>query len=211
MSRFSIVSHSGARARAGVVTVLAALVLLVWIVGGALAVDVFGLRHVYDFTWETPQGQCKAVRLAEPMISQSRIRTFAGDAAVSFFSFDYYNYEAAQNSALRQYGTIGGRIRIAQAVSASGLYNSIREKRAAAVAILRSPPNIKAEGKDFGRYYWEVEVQLRVFYEANDGMVVDDRMLIMTVVRVAPSPENPNGIGIDGFLSQTDGSGEYLR
>ena len=206
-----LLRHRGARVREGVVWAASIVTGMLWLVGAGLAIDTFALRYIRDFTWVTPTGKCAATRMPEPMISQARVRTFAGDAAVSFFSFDYFNFQPVLVSALRQFATPAGRERISAELDRNGMLREIRNRRAESIAVVRSPPNISEEGRTNGRYYWRVEVPIRVFYRANVDTIVDDRMLIMTVVRIKPSAENPSGIGVDGFIARSDNSGESLR
>ena len=68
-------------------------------------------------------------------------------------------------------------------------------------AVTTDPANIAEEGKAAGRYYWRVEVPLQIFYRTNVETKVERRVLEMTIVRIDPSPINPNGIAIDSVIS----------
>jgi intracellular multiplication protein IcmL len=158
---------------------------------------------VKQFLWTSDaQAVCAAIPLAEPNVSQARIKDLAANAAVSINTFDYSNYRQLINAALTQSFTPRARDLYRAALAETGIIDKVRSSFMVVSGVTAGPPNIAQEGRRDGRYFWLVEVPLRVFYRTNMETKAENRILTMTVIRVEPSPINPNGIAIDGVNSR---------
>ncbi|MFY9294898.1 MAG: DotI/IcmL family type IV secretion protein [Methylorubrum rhodinum] len=157
---------------------------------------------IKQFIWTSDaQAVCEGIPLTEPNISQARLKDFAVGAAVELNSYDYANWRALINNALTQSFTPNGRDTYRAALQESGIIQKVVLGYQTVSAVTTEPANISEEGKLNGRYYWRVEVPLQIFYRTNVETKVERRVLEMRIVRIDPSPINPNGIAIDGVIS----------
>ena len=117
-------------------------------------------------------------------------------------TYNYSNYRQLINAALTQSFTPRRVISIARPWPTTGIIEKVRSSFMVVSGVTAGPPNIAQEGRKEGRYFWLVEVPLRVFYRTNVETKAENRILTMTVIRVEPSPINPNGIAIDGVNSR---------
>ncbi len=172
------------------------------VVNGLLFYNAFYRFPIKQFIWTSDaQAVCDAIPLTEPNISQARLKEFAVSAAVELNSYDYANWRALINNALSQSFTPKGRDRYRAALQESGIIQKVVLGYQTVSAVTTDPANISEEGKSGGRYYWIVEVPLQIFYRTNVETKVERRLLTMTIVRIDPSPINPNGIAIDSVIS----------
>lgn len=167
---------------------------------------------VKQFLWTSDaQSVCAAIPLTEPNVSQARLKDLAAAAAVQINSYDYSNYRQLINAALSQHFTPRARDLYRSALAETGIIEKVRSSFMVVSGVTAGPPNIAQEGKRDGRYFWIVEVPLRVFYRTNVETKVENRILTMTVIRVEPSPINPNGIAIDGVNSRQALTNEFVQ
>lgn len=165
----------------------------------------YGLLYrfpVKQFLWIDDAGRaCAAVPLDEPNISNARLKDLAATAAVQINSYDYANWRVLLNAAMDQFFTPHGRSQYRAVLSETGIVQRAVDQYQVVSAVIMAPPNISTQGRKSGRYYWEVEVPLTIFYQTNAETKRENRLLTFTVVRVEPSPINPNGVAIDAVTS----------
>ncbi|KMO39389.1 DotI/IcmL family type IV secretion protein [Methylobacterium aquaticum] len=184
------------------ILLLSLFLLLSLTVNALLFYNAFIRFPVKQFIWTSDaQAVCEAIPLAEPNISQARLKEFAVSSAVQLNSYDYANWRALINNALSQSFTPKGRDRYRAALQESGIIQKVVTGYQTVSAVTTDPANVAEEGKLAGRYYWRVEVPLQIFYRTNVETRVERRLLTMTIVRIDPSPINPNGIAIDSVIS----------
>jgi len=167
-----------------------------------LIYNAFWRMPIKAFLWTSDGAAvCEAIPLTEPSVSQARLKDLAASAAVGLNSYDYANWRKLIDNQLTQYFTARGREQYKQALFASGIVEKVVQNYQTVSAVTSDAVNIAEEGRIRGRYYWKIEVPLQVFYKTNAETKRENRLLTMTVVRVDPSPINPNGIAIDGLVS----------
>lgn len=186
------------------VGILGVVTLFSLLSSSVLAVVIYWQAPVHEFVWVGPkQTGCVAVADVEPSVSQARIVEFAAQAAIATMNYDYFNFDAQMQSAMREYFTRNGGRRYLDELAGSGLSSdSLRSSGFVSVlSITRKTPNIAEEGRISGRYYWKVEVPVVVFYRSTTERVSESRLMTMTIIRTPPSDDNPNGIAVDGVTS----------
>lgn len=155
-----------------------------------------------QFLWTADAAAvCEATPLSEPNISPARLKDLAATAAVQLNTYDYANWRVLINAALEKFFTQHGREEYRQVLTATGVIQRVVDQYQVVSAISIAPPNIASEGRTFGRYFWKIEVPVTIYYQTNVDSKRENRLLTMTVVRVEPSPLNPNGIAIDAITS----------
>lgn len=184
------------------ILLLSAFLAMSMVVNIVLYYNVFYRFPIKQFIWTSDaQAVCEAIPLTEPNISQARLKEFAVSAAVELNSYDYANWRALINNALTQSFTPKGRDRYRAALQESGIIQKVVHAYQTVSAVTTDPANIAEEGKSMGRYYWRVEVPVQIYYRTNLETKVERRVLEMTIIRIDPSPINPNGIAIDSVIS----------
>nr|WP_255684162.1 MULTISPECIES: DotI/IcmL family type IV secretion protein [unclassified Xanthobacter] len=173
---------------------------------------VLNLILAYGLIWRFPVKQflwtsdakavCEAIPLDEPNISAARLKDLAATAAVDVYNFDYANWRPYLNSALDKYFTPHGRDEYRADLQKSGLIKVVVDNYLIVSAVTMAPPNVTRSGKQLGRYWWEVEVPLTIYYQTSSSSRRENRLVVFTIVRVEPSPLNPNGVAIDGAISK---------
>ena len=167
-----------------------------------LIYNAFWRMPIKQFLWTADGGAvCEAIPLSQPSVSQARLKDLAASAAVGLNSYDYANWRKLIDNHLTQYFTARGRDQYKQALFASGIIEKVVQNYQTVSAVTSDAINIAEEGMLRGRYYWKIEVPLQIFYKTNAETKRENRLLTMTIVRVEPSPINPNGIAIDSVVS----------
>lgn len=185
------------------------LYTLVGVVIFLLFVD---LLLVYAVVWRFPAKQflwtsnaatvCAATTLDEPNVTAARVKDFAQQAGVSINSYDYANWRRLLDSALDAYFTQAGRVNYRAALDTTRVLDEVRQRYYTVTATTPDAPHILSEGIVGGRYTWTVQVPLTIYYRLGATVLPEGRLLTMTIIRVDPSPANPNGIAIDGLKSE---------
>ena len=158
---------------------------------------------VKQFLWTSDaQSVCTAIPLTEPNISAARVKDFALRAALALNSYDYINWRRSLALALDGYFTPSGRSNYTAAFETSGILQRVRKDYYVVSAVSSADPVIGQEGVREGRYFWEVEVPVTIYYRTNVEVKPENRVLIFTIVRIEPSPLNPNGIAAAGVISR---------
>ena len=155
------------------------------------------------FLWTSDaRSVCAATPLTKPTVTPALVKDFANRAALDLNSFDYVNWRRTLSTALDQYFTPAGRSRYTQAFEKSGILEKVRKNYYTLTAVSSGYPVLLNEGVVDNRYQWTIQVPIIVYYRTNTEVLPESRVLTMTLVSVDPSPLNPNGIAIDGVISQ---------
>lgn len=183
---------------------LLGLLMLSVIANGLLFYAVAYKYPTKTFLWTSDaKSVCAAVPLTEPNISAALVKDFGNKAALSLNSYDYINWRRSLSATLDNYFTPSGRSEYSQAFSDSGILQKVRQNYYVVTAVTEDEPVITGEGVEFGRYTWTVEVPLKIYYRVSRETVLpENRILTFKIIRIDPSPLNPNGIGINGVISK---------
>lgn len=159
---------------------------------------------IKQFIWTSDaRAVCEAIPVSEPNVSAARVVDFAASAAVDLHSYDYLNWHRMLTRALDMYLTPAERIAFEKNLQASTIIDTIQKNNMTLTSVVSGRPFIQSEGirgRD-RRYFWTVQVPLEVWYYNATESRPENRILTMTIVRVDPSPINPNGIAIDDIIS----------
>lgn len=154
------------------------------------------------------QPVCSAISLTEPNISGARARDFAAQAAVGVYTYDYFNWRAQINKVLGDYFTPEGRDAFRGALQYAGDVRKVVDNFEVVSAAVRTPPQIVSEGVEQGRYTWNVEMGLTIFYRTKEATLRENRKVSAKIVRVPVSPLNPIGVAVGLMISTTATIGE---
>lgn len=144
---------------------------------------------------------CEAVPLAEPNISQALLADFAARAAVTVHTYDYINWRENLSYAVQNYFTPNGGRYFIDAFAKSNILRQVQRNFYVVSAVTDGAPLIESTGIDHGRMFWKIEVPITITYRFGADYKAERRIIQLTVLRVDPTPANPNGVAIDGFVS----------
>lgn len=181
-------------------SILAVLLLVLNLIQANALIYRFPVK---EFLWtDDARAVCAAIPLTEPNISPAKLKDFAAGAAVGLNSWDYLNWKRMLDTTMDMYMTVSAKDKYREAIRDT--VNLVENSYTNITAIVRSAPIIVEEGKNSGLYYWIVQVPVSVFYRTASNMKSENRLLEFSIIRVAPSPLNPNGVAIDAVKSTQD-------
>lgn len=197
-----------AQARAGtlkwVLVLLSALLLVSMTLNVAYAYALIYTFPLKKWLWTNDaRAVCDATPLSYPSVSAARVKDFAAGAAVELNSFDYLNHGRLLSAAVDKYMTSAGRVAFYDSLQDSGIIQAVEKSYIVLETVTIGRPYIKDEGirPEDKRYYWKVQVPVRLFYYVLGDRKPEDRVMETVIVRVDPSPNNQNGIAVDGIRS----------
>lgn len=157
-----------------------------------------------QFLWTSDaRSVCAATPLSEPSVSAANVVNFAATAAVDLNSFDYLNWHRMLTRAQDLYLTPAERVQFQYNLQQSGIIKNIEDGSITLTSVVSGAPFIEKYGirRNDNRYFWVVQVPITLWYYNQTENKPENRVLTFTVVRVDPSPNNPNGIAIDDIVS----------
>ncbi|WP_454783326.1 DotI/IcmL/TraM family protein [Legionella sp. WA2022007384] len=138
------------------------------------------------------------IPLTEPNQSDIAVATWANEAIVSAFSYNFVNYnEALQN--LSVYFTTEGYKNFQQALDKSNNLEAVKAKRLIVSAVATRAPIILQKGLLNGVYSWRVQMPTLVTYQSSTEFSQQNNLVTILIVRV-PTLNAPKGIAISQFV-----------
>ncbi|WP_299592564.1 DotI/IcmL family type IV secretion protein [uncultured Tateyamaria sp.] len=195
--------HLRAQKRFTFITLIGLGVALVLSMLGNLALIIgFNSYPKTTFLWtQDAQAVCEAIPLTEPNISPALLSDFAARAAISAHTYDYINWRQHLNHAVQTYFTELGGEQFMDAFARSNILRQVQRNFYVVSSVSDGPPVIQTTGIDHGRYFWKIEVPLTITYRYGNDYRAERRIIELTILRVDPTPANPNGVAVDGFIS----------
>lgn len=196
-------AHLGAQKRFTMIALIGLAVGLVisLLVNFALIVG-FNSYPKTQFLWtKDAKAVCEAVPLTEPNISQALLADFAARAAISVHTYDYINWRENLSYAMQTYFTPQGGRYFLDAFARSNILRQVQRQYYVVSAVSDGAPVIESTGIDHGRLFWKVQVPITITYRFGSDYKAERRIIELTILRIDPTPANPNGVAIDGFVS----------
>jgi hypothetical protein len=161
-------------------------------------------KPIYFATGE----QCQLVPmvpLSAPYVSDAKVVTWSRSAIVDILDYNYNNYEG-RLSDVQKYFTGNGYKNYKNSLEASGNLNTLIGKRMSTVGKLFGNPKIVEKGNvlvdGVSKYAWVVQVNALLNYESSLANITECARILLRIFRTSPL-ENPVGIGINSFISDT--------
>lgn len=155
-------------------------------------------RPLPPFSALTPQKQKMQLTASyEPNLLSSTLITWASKAAVTAYTFDFYNFEK-QIAFARPYFTPAGWNDYQASIG--GVIATIIQNQLIVNGVVSGPPVISNQGELPGRgYTWRIQIPFIVTYQSAGPTSLAYYTVVITLVRV-PTFVNPTGVGIDQFV-----------
>lgn len=176
---------------------------------GSLALILFMVSFVlYQVaTRPLPKFQAKAadgstmglVPYEQPSLLPETIIRFASKAAVTAYTFDFVNYQSQLAQAKPFFTPAGWTVFYS---SIGGLVGSIVERQLFVSGVVAGTPVISNQGPLPGKgYVWRVQLPFLVTYQSAGQSTQRRYFVSVSIIRV-PTSVNPQGIGIDQFITR---------
>jgi len=145
------------------------------------------------------KGEVK-VPLDQPIWLSKEIMIWAKGAIIEIYSYNYENYKQVLDN-IRPYFTKDGYESYMQALQASGNLTIIEQNKMIVTAQLSGDPKMNEPSQQSSVYTWVVQVPLLVTYQDVTGVVKQEIIAHIEVVRVNDE-DNPKGVGIHSITAQ---------
>ncbi len=169
-------------------------------------VSIFGMYYAFShqpspkYFATNPQGRImRLYPLSVPMVSNSYILSWANQAAVAAYTYNFVNYRGQLQKA-SDYFTPQGWKGFEQALASSRNLQTVIARKLVATAVATGSPVIEDQRVIAGRYSWRISLPVLIKYESASTRYKQSLVLRMIVVRV-PTVDNPSGIAIQQFIA----------
>lgn len=140
-----------------------------------------------------PTNQC-FTDLTQPYIHQATLLTWANEAAVAAYTFNFVNYDT-QFQSISNYFTPEGWKAFHDQLTQSYIFKFMKDKKLIITAVTSKAPIILKQGVVNGHYSWRVQMPLLVIYQSATEWMHETLMVTMVIERTAPY-EGIKGIGV---------------
>lgn len=146
------------------------------------------------------------IPLNQPMVSQSKLLSWATETAVSVYNYSFINWRKQLQDAAANF-TPNGWSNFQDAMKKSRNLETVISKKLAVTAVPTGAPVILNAGVVNGRYSWKVNLPLLVTYQSASTVFQQPVTITLLISRV-PVLNNPQGIAVVSFYAaqQTVGS-----
>lgn len=155
-------------------------------------------RPVPPYIAASPDGQKMDLKpYDDPNLLSSTLIKWASKAAVTAYTYDFYNYPG-QLLMAQPYFTEAGWASYRQSIQ--GLIDTITTNKLFVNGVVSAPPVISNQGS-VGGYdkAWRVQIPFLVTYQSSESTTNANYMVTLMIVKV-PTTENPAAIAIDQFV-----------
>jgi len=180
---------------------LLAVVAVILLSGMLLYLLMNPPRPEYFATTGQNEGFQRLIPESRPFLSTGLVLSWAVNASIEAYSFNYVNYKKQLDRQVRKYFTEAGWKEYYASLTDSGVFTDIVKNRLVVSAIPLRMPTMLDDGVIGGRYVWRIQVPLLVRYESSGGGVPRRIMVTLLISRI-PTTESPKGIGIEQFVAE---------
>ncbi len=147
----------------------------------------------------TPQQQFFVMEpLDRPYLNERQLYQWVVEAAVASYTFDFVNFQNDIETT-KIYYTENGFKNLINALKESNTIEEVRSKKLVASAVPLGAPILLSEGRNNGRYFWKVQLPMKVTYQGASEIIPQNLVITMTISRV-PVEEKAKGIGIETIV-----------
>lgn len=174
-------------ALAGVFSMVVSLILLVVSVNKEEKNSYFAVDQNYSLI--------KLVKLSEPNVNNSVVANWLTRALVDTFDFNYYNIKSHLNEASMTWFTKEGASELIKALSESGNFDVIVDRKLIVSLTVNQVPVVVKEGVLDGIKLWKLQVPAVITYRNSSSVSSNNVIFTVTVSRVSLLSD-PVGLGI---------------
>lgn len=181
------------------------ILLISFLVNAALVTFVYFLyvtRPAPTYFATAEDGTLKElVPLNQPYVNQEHLLSWASQAAIAAYSFNFLDYRSNLQSA-RQYFTPEGFDNFVKALDNSGNLQTVIKNRLVVKPVITDVPIIVKEGMIAGeRYGWRVQIPMLIQYVSASDKIEQPVLVTLLIVRVSTLTSS-GGIAIASFVTE---------
>lgn len=143
-----------------------------------------------------------------PVVSASALLSWANEAAVAAFTYNFSDYRKALQSA-SEFFTPEGWKDFQVALESSNNLNAVITKKLVVSAVATGAPVIIDQGVIYGRYSWKVQMPLLVNFQSASTNYQTPLLVTLLITRVS-TVYVPTGIAIAQYIAAPAGSNVSL-
>ncbi|MFI4954507.1 MAG: type IVB secretion system apparatus protein IcmL/DotI [Gammaproteobacteria bacterium] len=141
------------------------------------------------------------IPLNQPHVSQEQLLSWASQAAIAAYSFNFLDYRSNLQNA-RKYFTPEGFDNFVKALDDSGNLQAVIQKRLVVKPVITDVPIIVKEGMIGGiRYGWRLQIPMLIQYVSASDKIEQPVLVTLLVVRVS-TLDSSEGIAISSFVTE---------
>jgi intracellular multiplication protein IcmL len=184
-------------------------VLLILLISFLLNVTLISVIYYQIVTRPTPtyfatneDGTLKElIPLNQPYVNQEQLLSWASQAAISAYSFNFLDYRANLQNA-RKYFTPEGFDNYVKSLDSSGNLKATIERKLVVKPVITDVPIIVKEGMIAGvRYGWRIQIPMLIQYVSASDKIEQPVLVTLLVVRVS-TLDSGTGIAISSFVTE---------
>ncbi len=183
--------------------VVMALIITLVIIAGLVYTVYWQITHrpTPKYFASTANGRIiPLIPLNSPNMNGKAIRSWAVEAAVAAYSYNFVNFRQVFNDN-QKYFTSNGWDAFLKQLQSSGNLDAVQKRKLIVSAVPRGVPVIQNQGVLNGRYFWRVQVPMLVTYQSQSETFHSDLLATLTIRRISTLTRS-DGIGIDSFIAQ---------
>lgn len=162
---------------------------------GALITSINSRENNSYFAVDQNFNMVKMVALSEPNVKNSAVANWLSRALVDTFDFNYFNIKHHLNEASMKWFTPEGAAELIKALSESGNFDVIVERKLLVNLSVDSVPVIIKEGVIDDRRLWKLQVPATITYR-NETSVSSNKVIFTVTVSRVSLLTDPVGLGI---------------
>lgn len=181
------------------VALLGSILIIIGLV--IVLIMLFAMRPKPVYFATTDSGKIiKLVPLDQPNLTDQAVMTWAVQAAISTYTYDFINYRSAFTTA-QQYFTDDGWKNFLAALQASGVLSMVTSQKLIVSSVPAAAPVILNKGILNGLYAWRIQFPLLVTFQSSAVNYQKHYVVTLLVLRRS-TLDSPDGVGIAQFLVQ---------
>ena len=148
-----------------------------------------------------PQGRITKLHpLSQPMISQEAILSWANQAIVRAYTYNFVSYRG-QLQALSEAFTPEGWKQFESALVKTRNLQTVIAQQLVATAVPTGAPVIEDQRIIAGRYSWKISMPILVKYQSSSKNY-SQSLVVRVIIQRVPVYTNPKGVGIVQFIAR---------
>ncbi len=138
--------------------------------------------------------------LDQPLLKSDQVIEWVKGSIIEIYSYNFANYKQVISNIAR-YFTPPGYESYVKALQDAGNLKIMEDKKTIVTAMIAGDVKITKEGIENNTYSWMVQVPLKVTYQDPVGLVVQDILANIQVVRINDE-KHPEGIAIHSIAAE---------
>ena len=170
------------------------------------AITIISAMYLYNqrpepkFFATSSDGQIVQIHpLSQPVFSTAQVITWATEAAMQAYSYDYVNYRQQISLVAKSFSSNGWSFFL-DALNKSLMLKTVIDQKLVMTAVPTGAPVIIQKGEVQGRYTWQIEIPMLVKMQGQNNLPPTPVKITMMVQRVSLA-NSAKGIAIVNYIA----------